>query len=108
MKSSNKKFSLDNLGHRNNASFFVSPIDEIEVKDIISQLQTWKSVGPFSISVDLLKVTRTTFYEISKISHICSIFRKSVCIRWYTYFETTQVLFSLCFRENGVEALKNE
>ena len=26
-------------------------------------------------------VTPTTFYEISKISHICSIFHKSVCIR---------------------------
>ena len=28
-----------------------------------------------------IKVTPTIFYEISKISHICSIFRKSVCIR---------------------------
>ena len=28
-----------------------------------------------------LKVTPTTFYEITKISHICSIFRKSTCIR---------------------------
>ena len=27
------------------------------------------------------KVTPTTFYEISKISHICSVFRKSFCIR---------------------------
>ena len=27
------------------------------------------------------KVIRSTFYEISKISHICSVFRKSVCIR---------------------------
>ena len=52
------------------------------------------------------KVTPTNFYQISKISHICSIFRKSVCIGSYTYFETAQVLFSLCFRENGVKTLK--
>ena len=50
--------------------------------------------GGFLISVSLLstdleclirnlifKATPTTFYEISKISHICSIFGKSVCVR---------------------------
>ena len=36
--------------------------------------------------VKRVKVTPTTFYEISKISHICSIFRKSVCIRVVNIF----------------------
>ena len=53
-----------------------------------------------------IKVTPTTFYEISKISNICSIF-VSVCIRvLHTYFETAQVLFALYFREKGVKTLK--
>ena len=47
-----QKFPLDYLDHRIN----VTPIDEIEVKDIISQMQTGKSVGPFSISINLLKM----------------------------------------------------
>ena len=59
--------------------------------------------GPFlSYSSDgarTFKVTRTTFYEISEISHIGSIFCKSVCIRVVHIFETVQVLFSLCLLE---------
>ena len=51
-----RKSPLDYLAHRNNVSFFVFLIDEIEVKDILSQLQTGKSVGSFSISTDLLKI----------------------------------------------------
>ena len=53
-----------------------------------------------------LKVTRTTFYEISKISHICSNFPRGVCIGVVHIFEKSQVLFSLYFREKGVETLK--
>ena len=45
----------------------------------------------------MINVTPATFYEISNISHICSIFRKSVCIRVVHYSETPQVLSSLCF-----------
>ena len=44
-----KKCPLDYLGNRSSVSFFVSPTDGNEVKNIISQLQTGKSVGPYSI-----------------------------------------------------------
>ena len=53
-----------------------------------------------------LKVTPTTFSEISESSHICSIFRKIVCSR-VVYFETAQVLFSLLFPEKGGQNSEN-
>ena len=49
-----------------------------------------------------LKVTRTTFYEISKISHICSIFGKSVCIRVvHTFWDRTSFVFPLFPRKGS-------
>ena len=51
-----KKCPFDYLGNRSSASFFVSPTDRNEVKNIISQLQTGKSVGPNSIPINLLKM----------------------------------------------------
>ena len=50
------KFPLDYLGNRNSAFFFVSPTDRNKVKNIISQLQTGKSAGPYSIPINLLKM----------------------------------------------------
>ena len=53
-----------------------------------------------------LKVTRTTFFQLAK-SHISAQFFVTVFVLgWYTYFETGQVLFSLCFLEKGVKTLK--
>ena len=46
------------------------------------------------------KVTLTTFYEISKMSDICSIFRKNVYIEVVHIFETSFV-FSLLPRKRG-------
>ena len=51
-----KKYPPDYLGNRSSASFFVSPTNRNEVKNIISQLQIGKSVGPCSIPVNLLKM----------------------------------------------------
>ena len=44
-------------------------------------LVNWNITNALVYGNSSIKVTPTTFYEISKISHICSIFRKSVCIR---------------------------
>ena len=54
-----RKCPLDYLGVRNISSFFVSPTDEAEVTSIISQMQTGKSVGPFSIPLNLLKMLKS-------------------------------------------------
>ena len=51
-----KKCPLDYLGDRSSVSFFVSPTDENEVKNIIFQLQTGKSVGPCGTPINLLKM----------------------------------------------------
>ena len=51
-----KKCSLYYLGNRSSVSFFVSPTDGNEVKNIISQLQNGKSVEPYSIPTNLLKM----------------------------------------------------
>ena len=54
----------------------------------------------------ILKVTPTTFYEIIKISQSAQFFVRVFVLGWYTYFETAQVFFSLCFQEKGIETLK--
>ena len=54
-----RKCPLDYMGVRNISSFFVSPTDEAEVTSIISQMQTGKSVGPFSIPLNLLKMLKS-------------------------------------------------
>ena len=54
-----RKCPLDYMGVRNISSFFVSPTDEAEVTSIISQMQTGKSVGPFSIPLILLKMLKS-------------------------------------------------
>ena len=52
--------------------------------------------------MDRVKVIRTTFYEINKISHICSIFRKSVCIRVvHIFWDRTSFVFLLFSRKGG-------
>ena len=46
------------------------------------------------------------FTKLSK-SHISAqFFVRVFVLGWHTYFETAQVLFSLCFREKGVKTLK--
>lgn len=46
------------LGNPSNLSFFLSPTSPIEIEDIISNLSTSKSSGPYSIPIYLLKVLK--------------------------------------------------
>ena len=53
-----------------------------------------------------LRSLQPLFTKLAK-SHISAqSFLRVFVSGWYTYFETVQVLFSLCFREKGVKALK--
>ena len=74
--------------------------ENVRIHEIMSQTAI---LNIFKICVN---VTPTTFYEISK-SHISAqFFVREYVLGWYTYFETAQVLFSLCFREKGVKTLR--
>ena len=50
------KSPLDYLGGKIDSSFFLSPADSAEIENIISQLKNGKSVGPFSVQCNLLKM----------------------------------------------------
>ena len=52
-----KHFS-DFLKNRSNISFFVSPTDKTEIEDVISSLDSNKSVGPNSIPTKILKLRK--------------------------------------------------
>ena len=54
---SHKHFS-DFLKNRSNISFFVSPTDKTEIEDVISSLDSNKSVGPNSIPIKILKLLK--------------------------------------------------
>ena len=58
-----RKSPMDYLGTRNEHSFFMTPVIPMEVSDIISLLNTGKSIGPNSIPTKLLKILSL---------HICS------------------------------------
>ena len=58
-----KKSPMNYLGTRNEHSFFMTPVIPMEVSDIISLLNTGKSIGPNSIPTRLLKILSL---------HICS------------------------------------
>ena len=67
---SHKHFS-DFLKNRSNISFFVSPTDKIEIEDVISSLDSNKSVGPNSIPNKILKLLKDNIS--SQLSEIFSI-----------------------------------
>ena len=58
---SHKRFS-DFLKNRSNISFFVSPTDKTEIEDVISSLDSNKSVGPNSIPTKILKLLKDEKY----------------------------------------------
>ena len=87
------KSALDYLTKRVSNSLFLTPVTEIEVKDIISILNPSKSVGPNSIPIKLLKVIGSsispllallvnqsfqsgTFPDKLKIARVISLFKK--------------------------------
>ena len=51
-----RKRPSDFLGARTSESFFISPTDSSEINSIISQLHKGKSVGPYSILINLMKI----------------------------------------------------
>ena len=74
---SHKHFS-DFLKNRSNISFFVSPTDQKEIENVISSLDSNKSVGPNSIPTKVLKLlkneTSSQLTEIFNISFSSGIF----------------------------------
>ena len=68
---SHKHFS-DFLKNRSNISIFVSPTDKTEIEDVISSLDSNKSVGPNSIPTKTLKLLKNDISsQLSEIFNIC-------------------------------------
>ena len=53
--------TLDFMGSEQPNSFYLSPVTTIEIEDEISNLNSSKAVGPFSIPIYLLKLLKTYF-----------------------------------------------
>ena len=74
---SHKHFS-DFLKNRSNISFFVSPTDKTEIENVISSLDSNKSVGPNSIPTKILKLLKndisSQLSEIFNISFSSGVF----------------------------------
>ena len=74
---SHKHFS-DFLKNRSNISFFISPTDKSEIENIISSLDSNKSVGPNSIPTKILKLLKndisSQLSEIFNISFSSGVF----------------------------------
>ena len=67
---SHKHFS-DFLKNRSNISFFASPTDKTEIENIISSLDSNKSVGSNNIPTKVLKIFKNdTFSQLSEIFNI--------------------------------------
>ena len=81
------------LRNRNSFSLFLKPVDEDELKSIISKLSTSKSCGPNSIPTHILKnnlellipplkylinlsFTEGCFPQLLKLAEVCPIFKK--------------------------------
>ena len=60
---SHKHFS-DFLKNKSNISFFVSPTDKTEIENIISSLDSNKSVGPNNIPTKTLKLLKNDLYYL--------------------------------------------
>ena len=74
---SHKHFS-DFHKNRSNISFFVSPTDKTEIEDVVSSLDSNKSVGPNSIPTKMLKLLKddisSQLSEIFNISFSSGVF----------------------------------
>ena len=73
----------DFLKNRSNISFFVSPTDKTETENVISSLDSNKSVGPYSIPTKILKLLKndisSQLSEIYNISPLVSFFNTKNC-----------------------------
>ena len=72
------KQNLIFLKNRSNISFFVRPADKTETENVISSLDSNKSVGPNSIPTKILKLLKnyisSQLYEIFNISFSAGVF----------------------------------
>ena len=66
-----KHFS-DFLKNKSNISFFVSPTDKTEIENIISSLDSNKSVGPNNIPTKILKLVKTAF-PVNYLKYLISL-----------------------------------
>ena len=73
-----KKSPFDYLGKMNELTFFLSSTDSPEVESIISDLKKGKSVGPFSIPCDLLKMLNELISPLLVISITCESFSTGI------------------------------
>ena len=88
-----RKSPLGYLGGKTDSSLFLSPTDSAEIENIISQLKNAKSVGPFSIPCNLLKMLNKfispilallmnesfltgVFPDILKIAKVIALYKK--------------------------------
>ena len=68
------KHFLDFLKNKSNISFFVSPTDKTEIENIISSLDSNKSVGPNNIPTKILKLG--VFPSIIKTAKVIPVHRR--------------------------------
>ena len=83
----------DFLKNKNDVTFFIKPVDDDEVKSMISKLSTSKACGPNSIPTHILKTnldflvsplkhiinlsfSEGRFPELLKLAEVCPIFKK--------------------------------
>ena len=67
----------------------------------------WKTCRSTGIKQNNVLRSLQPLFTKSAKPHISAQFFARMCVLgWYTYFETAQVLFSLCFREKDVKILK--
>ena len=71
----NVSFS-DILKNRSNISFFVSPTDKTEIENVISSLDSNKSVGPNSIPSKILKLLKNDIS--SKVKYLGCVLDQSL------------------------------
>ena len=66
------KSALDYLMNKSYTSMFLSSVTNKEVDDIISHLDSSKSIGPFNIPINLLKVLKFLIsHRLAKfVSHL--------------------------------------
>ena len=117
---SHKHFS-NFLKNRSNISFFISPTDKSEIENIISSLDSNKSVGPNSIPIKILKLLKndissqlseifnisffkmdskldfSNYCPISLLSNVEKILEKLMYNRIYKFFSDNNLIYSLQF-----------
>ena len=75
---------------RNMNSFFISPVTQSEIRDLIISLKNGKSTGPFSIPVQLVELVKP---DISK--PLACIFKESINLGIFLINSNLQKIFHI-------------